>query len=154
MQQHCAIRFDVGGALRNMTFTCTNKLCKTTARVCSHWSRGMFVYSHPAETNVHNRQGFTLILLFSLSHICLLSLLSSVNCVCQFTKYYLCFCLFYIMVSINSSRTQNCIKNKVWLCRVISQPLLLPAAITNPEMTKVTTYQHFQMLVTMSKAIF
>lgn len=85
MQQHCATHFKVGGTIWNISFTCTNR----------HWSQRMLVCLHSEMLsptilycNLHDWQSFTVILLISSSHICLLSLLSSVNCVSQFTRLF------------------------------------------------------------------
>lgn len=85
MQQHCATHFKVGGTIWNMSFTCTNR----------HWSQRTLVCLHSKmlsptipQPDPHDWQGFTVILLFFSFHICLLSLLSSVNYVSQITRLF------------------------------------------------------------------
>ena len=95
MQQYCATYFKVGGTIWNRSFTCTNKHYKHTSWVYRDWTPSMLVCLHSEmlsptilQPDLHDWQGFTVILLFSSFHICLLSLLSSVNCVSQFTRLF------------------------------------------------------------------
>lgn len=80
MQEYCATHFKVGGTIWNMSLTCTNKHHKNTSQsmlVCLHGETPSPSIPQP---KLHDQQGLTVILLFSSSLICLLSLLSSVNC--------------------------------------------------------------------------
>ena len=85
MQQYCATHFKVGGTLWNMSFTCTNRLWSQRRLVCL---QSVMLSPTIPQPDLHDWQSFTVILLFSSSHICLLSLLSSVNCVSQFTRLF------------------------------------------------------------------